>query len=70
VKVIEAYGTTEAIAIGDSITDLNMALYALTVFARDRLASYLDQQQHTYIPWHDFFDVRDYLKVLWKSNPN
>lgn len=66
VKVIEAYGATEAIAIGDSITDLNMALYAPTVFARDRLAVYLDQQQKPYIPWQDFFDVRDYLKASWK----
>jgi len=66
VKVIEAYGATEAIAIGDSITDLNMALYAPTVFARDRLAVYLDQHQKAYIPWNDFFDVRDYLKASWK----
>ncbi|MFN6143157.1 MAG: HAD-IB family phosphatase [Pseudanabaena sp.] len=66
VKVIEAYRATEAIAIGDSITDLNMALYAPTVFARDRLAVYLDQHQKAYIPWKDFFDVCNYLKASWK----
>jgi 2-hydroxy-3-keto-5-methylthiopentenyl-1-phosphate phosphatase len=65
VKVIEKYGATEAIAIGDSITDLNMALHVPLVFARDRLATYLDQQQKSYIPWHDFLDVRDYLAELW-----
>jgi 2-hydroxy-3-keto-5-methylthiopentenyl-1-phosphate phosphatase len=61
VKVIREYGATEAIVIGDSITDLNMALYAPIVFARDRLAEYLNQHQKAYIPWQDFFDVRDAL---------
>ncbi|MFM7449190.1 MAG: hypothetical protein ACKO24_11395 [Leptolyngbyaceae cyanobacterium] len=45
-------------------TDLNMALYAPTVFARDRLAEYLNQHQTPYIPWNDFFDVRDRLPHL------
>ncbi len=68
VKVIEHYGATEAIAIGDSLTDLNMALYAPIVFARDRLAAYLDQHQTSYIHWHDFFEVRDRLALLWNNN--
>jgi 2-hydroxy-3-keto-5-methylthiopentenyl-1-phosphate phosphatase len=59
---------TEAIAIGDSLTDLNMALYAPLVFARDRLAHYLDESQKRYIPWNDFFDVRDHLSELWSAN--
>ncbi len=67
VKVIEQYGAVEPIAIGDSITDLNMALHVPLVFARDRLAEYLDQQQKSYIPWNDFFDVRDRLAELWKQ---
>lgn len=66
VKVIEHYGASEAIAIGDSLTDLNMALHVPLVFARDRLAEYLDQHQTAYIPWNDFFDVRDQLAQLWK----
>ncbi len=67
VKVIEQYGEVHAIAIGDSLTDLNMALYAPTVFARDRLAEYLDQHQKPYIPWTDFLDIRDRLIELWKN---
>jgi 2-hydroxy-3-keto-5-methylthiopentenyl-1-phosphate phosphatase len=66
VKVIEAYAPDQAIAIGDSLTDLNMALQAPLVFARDRLAKYLDEHQTPYIPWNDFFTVRDYLARLWK----
>jgi 2-hydroxy-3-keto-5-methylthiopentenyl-1-phosphate phosphatase len=65
VKVIEQYGDIHPIAIGDSLTDLNMALYAPTVFARDRLADYLTQHQKSYIPWNDFFDVRNKLANLW-----
>ncbi len=65
VNVIEHYGDIHVIAIGDSITDLNMALYAPTVFARDRLAEYLTQHQKPYIPWNDFFDIRDRLTDLW-----
>lgn len=67
VNVIQQYGEMHAIAIGDSLTDLNMALYAPTVFARDRLAEYLDQHQKSYIPWNDFFDVRDFLHQEWRS---
>lgn len=67
VKVIEQYGEIEAIAIGDSITDLNMALHVPMVFARDRLAEYLDQHQKVYTPWNDFFDVRDRLIELWTA---
>lgn len=65
VQVIEEYAVEEAIAIGDSLTDLNMALYAPVVFARDRLADYLDSHQKPYILWKDFFEVRDRLAELW-----
>lgn len=68
VKVIEQYGAIDAIAIGDSLTDLNMALHVPLVFARDRLADYLDQHQTAYILWNDFFDVRDRLAELWRSD--
>lgn len=62
VQVIAAYDCDEAIAIGDSITDLQMALHVPIVFARDRLANYLDQEYHKpYFAWNDFFDVRDRL---------
>ncbi len=61
VNVISQYHPEFAIAIGDSVTDLNMAMHADLVFARSRLIQYLNEQQHSYIPWDNFFDVRDYL---------
>lgn len=65
VQVMAQYDADEPIAIGDSVTDLNMALQAPMVFARDRLAKYLDSRQKLYIPWNDFFDVRDHLTQMW-----
>ncbi|HAN73045.1 MAG TPA: 2-hydroxy-3-keto-5-methylthiopentenyl-1-phosphate phosphatase [Planktothrix sp. UBA8407] len=65
VKVMELYPNAEKIAIGDSVTDLNMALAAPIVFARDRLAQYLDEYQKPYINWDDFFDIRDHLSRQW-----
>ncbi|KOP25368.1 2-hydroxy-3-keto-5-methylthiopentenyl-1-phosphate phosphatase [Hapalosiphon sp. MRB220] len=67
VQVMEKYLADEKIAIGDSITDLNMALATPTVFARDRLAYYLDKHQKSHILWQDFFEVRDKLAQLWNS---
>lgn len=66
VKVIEKYAPDESVAIGDSVTDLNMAMYASVVFARDRLAQYLDARQKPYTPWNDFFDIRDSLSQRWQ----
>ena len=65
VQIMDRYVADQKIVIGDSLTDLNMALHAPIVFARDRLASYLDQQQKSYIPWDDFFQIRDYLEKMW-----
>lgn len=61
VKVIQQYQPEVAIAIGDSLTDLNMAMHVDMVFARSRLAKYLDNRQKSYITWNNFFDVRNYL---------
>ena len=66
VQVMNLYDASEKIAIGDSVTDLNMGLEASLVFARDRLAKYLDERQKSYISWNDFFDVRQYLANLWR----
>jgi 2-hydroxy-3-keto-5-methylthiopentenyl-1-phosphate phosphatase len=66
VKVMEQYPASQAIAIGDSLTDINMALKADVVFARDRLIDYLEAENKPYIPWDDFFDVRDSLKQIWQ----
>lgn len=61
VQVMEQYVATQKIAIGDSVTDINMALQADLVFARDRLIDYLEAENKPYIPWNDFFEIRDYL---------
>ncbi|MBE9215799.1 HAD-IB family phosphatase [Plectonema cf. radiosum LEGE 06105] len=66
VKVMEKYPRDEKIAIGDSLTDLNMSLEVPMVFARDRLVKYLEEYSKPYIPWNDFIEIRDYLKDLWK----
>ncbi|MEH2171666.1 HAD-IB family phosphatase [Nostoc sp.] len=65
VQVMDRYSADEKIAIGDSITDLNMGLQASVVFARSPLAEYLDEHQKPYIPWNDFFQIRDYLAKSW-----
>ncbi|MEH2208679.1 MAG: HAD-IB family phosphatase [Nostoc sp.] len=65
VQVMDRYPVDEKIAIGDSITDLNMGLQASVVFARSPLSQYLDEHQKPYIPWNDFFQIRDYLAKSW-----
>jgi 2-hydroxy-3-keto-5-methylthiopentenyl-1-phosphate phosphatase len=69
VDVIAQYPCDEAIVIGDSITDLNMALTAPVVFARDRLAVYLQESETAYIGWEDFHDIRQNLAQQWGVAP-
>jgi 2-hydroxy-3-keto-5-methylthiopentenyl-1-phosphate phosphatase len=66
VQVMAEYPADEQIAIGDSLTDLNMALHADLVFARHPLTKYLDEQQKPYISWDDFGEIHCYLESLWK----
>ena len=66
VKIMSLYPTDQSIAIGDSVTDLNMGMKADLVFARDRLANYLDERQKPYIFWDDFDQIRDHLQKLWQ----
>ena len=66
VKAMGQYPATEKIAIGDSVTDINMSLAADLVFARDRLMGYLDHENKPYVQWQDFFDVRDHLASRWQ----
>jgi 2-hydroxy-3-keto-5-methylthiopentenyl-1-phosphate phosphatase len=61
VRVMERYPARQTIAIGDSVTDINMALHADLVFARDRLIDYMEAENKPYIPWENFFDIRDRL---------
>jgi len=68
VQVMTQHPAEEQIAIGDSVTDLNMALTAPVVFARDRLSQYLDEHNKPYIRWDNFFDVRQQLSMLWRNN--
>jgi len=65
VQVMAKYPAAQTIAIGDSVTDINMALKADVVFARDRLKDYLAKENKPYIPWNDFLAVRDYLAQQW-----
>ncbi|MBD1844992.1 HAD-IB family phosphatase [Cyanobacteria bacterium FACHB-63] len=61
-QIMAKYKADQSIAIGDSITDLNLALAAEIVFARSPLTRYLEERNKAFIPWSDFFDVRDYLR--------
>lgn len=65
VRVMGLHPASEQVAIGDSMTDFNMAGQANSVFARDRLADYLDEQQKPYTKWDNFFDVLENLSQKW-----
>ena len=58
---MERYPASQKIAIGDSVTDINMSLAADLVFARDRLIQYLDSENKSYIPWQNFWEIKNYL---------
>jgi len=60
-QIMTAYDADETIAIGDSITDWNLALAASLVFARPPLTNYLEEHSKPYITWTDFIDVRGRL---------
>jgi 2-hydroxy-3-keto-5-methylthiopentenyl-1-phosphate phosphatase len=60
-EIMKQYCADESIAIGDSITDWNMAMAASIVFARPPLTQYLDEQEKSYLPWDDFIDIRDVM---------
>ena len=60
------YPGSEKIAIGDSVTDINMSLAADLVFARDRLIAYLDMEEKPYVQWSDFNDVHSCLARRWQ----
>ena len=66
VKAMAMYPAEEKIAIGDSVTDINMSLAADLVFARDPLKGYLDIENKDYIQWQDFFDIKDRLAARWQ----
>ena len=65
-RVMELYNPREAVAIGDGITDINMAVAADVVFARDSLTRYLDRKGVPYLPWNDFLDIKTHLECRWR----
>ncbi|MBI9076682.1 MAG: HAD-IB family phosphatase [Desulfatibacillum sp.] len=66
-RVMQMYNYRNSIAIGDGVTDLNMGLAAQTVFARASLAKYFRSNQLDYIPFEDFFEIRDHLSQMWSK---
>ncbi|MFZ0241354.1 MAG: HAD-IB family phosphatase [Desulfobacterales bacterium] len=64
-RVMDLYRFEQSIVIGDGITDLNSALAADLVFARDGLGRYLTQKKRPFIHWEDFFDVCNHLSKRW-----
>ncbi|MGB8700827.1 MAG: HAD-IB family phosphatase [Thermosynechococcaceae cyanobacterium] len=67
VALMQRHPARETIVIGDSVTDLNMALAADVVFARDRLAQYMEERGKAYDSWADFYDIRDRLVQRWEA---
>jgi 2-hydroxy-3-keto-5-methylthiopentenyl-1-phosphate phosphatase len=65
VRVMQAHPAAERVAIGDSTTDVRMSEVAERVFARDRLADYLDKHAIAYTPWQDFHDIYRALATPW-----
>ena len=65
VDIMKRYPVQQTIVIGDSVTDLKMALAGDVVFARDRLAQYLGDHGVPYHPWNDFHDIQEILVKLW-----
>jgi len=64
-EIMSTYHFEQAVVIGDGITDLNMAMAADIVFARDYLSGFLAQNNKSFIRWNDFFDVLNHLSKRW-----
>jgi 2-hydroxy-3-keto-5-methylthiopentenyl-1-phosphate phosphatase len=69
VEIMQRYPAQQTIVIGDSVTDLKMALAGDVVFACDRLAQYLGDRNVPYHCWNDFYDVKNALAKRWQQNP-
>jgi 2-hydroxy-3-keto-5-methylthiopentenyl-1-phosphate phosphatase len=65
-QVMQQYDYTEAVALGDGVTDHGMAMAASFVFARGQLARYLDKNNKSYERWSDFYDVKEALISRWR----
>jgi 2-hydroxy-3-keto-5-methylthiopentenyl-1-phosphate phosphatase len=69
-RVMSRYDCEEAVAIGNGMTDVNMALQASVVYARGNLIQHLQARGRTYKAWDDFFDIRDDLAKSWRTAEN
>jgi 2-hydroxy-3-keto-5-methylthiopentenyl-1-phosphate phosphatase len=66
VDIMSRYPAGQTIVIGDSVTDLRMALAGDVVFARDHLAEYLGDRNVPHHLWEDFKDIQKTLTTLWQ----
>jgi 2-hydroxy-3-keto-5-methylthiopentenyl-1-phosphate phosphatase len=64
-KIMDTYDYTDAVALGDGVTDQGMAMAASLVFARKHLADFLEKSGKAYETWGDFDDVRETLVRRW-----
>jgi Haloacid Dehalogenase superfamily, subfamily IB, phosphoserine phosphatase-like len=63
-NVMRQYDYDSAIAIGDGITDVAMAMGSDICFARDDLARHLAHEGMRFYMWDDFFDINEYLEQM------
>ena len=63
-EIMTSYQADETIAIGDSITDWNLALAASLIFTRPPLTDYLEEQKKPYVLWDNSIDIRERLTEL------
>ena len=57
----QRYGIEESIAIGDGVTDWNLALAASIVFARPPLTDHMEEHGKPYMSWDNFTDIQHSL---------
>lgn len=62
-RVMARYPAREQIGIGDSVTDVGMAMKAQKMFARDKLADFLTAQKIPFEPWADFHTIRAAMEL-------
>ena len=57
VRLLDQFPGSRFICIGDSVTDLQLALRCDIVFSRGRLSSYLEDRKIDFFPFENFFDI-------------
>jgi 2-hydroxy-3-keto-5-methylthiopentenyl-1-phosphate phosphatase len=62
--IMRQYDYEKSICIGDSYTDMNMAMASDFILARDELADYLTKKGKVYEKWEDFYDVLKIVKEI------